>query len=305
MEVIRVDDLSDESVSKNSMWPIVVPIAGLGILFLALWVPVGTSEGESSVNKSRSKAGPVYDPSKISTTRTSKSTSDVSNSEVAQNKKSRVSNITKAPPAKKAGIRYWYYEGEYVDKEASLGQAESKFSGELKAIGIEIPDKRSDAFAVVYEGMIKVEKPGRYEFELNSDDSSFLWINNKQIVSNGGNHPAQVAKGRVELSKGSHSIKVVYCEGTGEEVLSVKWKTPDGGGFKELSVDVLYYTDEMARSKRPDVIAPLDLARLQQMDKLNLSLDRLETKKAQLVHAIENVVQMNQKRNMIEAEIRL
>jgi hypothetical protein len=60
-EVIRIDDLEEERTANASMWPIIVPIAGLAILFLALWVPLDPDRGKEETESS-SRKSPTIDP---------------------------------------------------------------------------------------------------------------------------------------------------------------------------------------------------------------------------------------------------
>ena len=47
-------------------------------------------------------------------------------------------------------------------------------------------------------GMLAVPKDGEYEFATKSDDGSRLFIDEKQVVDNGGVHPEQERKGKIK-----------------------------------------------------------------------------------------------------------
>jgi hypothetical protein len=72
---------------------------------------------------------------------------------------------------------------------------------------------RNEWFAIDYYGNFYVEKPGRYEFVLTSDDGSKLYINGKTVIDNDGYHPVQEEFGSIKLSKGIHAIRVSYFQG--------------------------------------------------------------------------------------------
>jgi hypothetical protein len=60
-----------------------------------------------------------------------------------------------------------------------------------------------------------------------------LYIDNKMIVDNGGNHGLQERQGSINLSSGSHSILVHYFDSGGSQYLDVSYRGP---GIKKQSV---------------------------------------------------------------------
>ena len=59
--------------------------------------------------------------------------------------------------------------------------------------------KLDDGFMVRWSGSIQIEKPGEYSFYTNSDDGSRLYINEKRVVDNWGDHPMTKKSGKVRL----------------------------------------------------------------------------------------------------------
>lgn len=98
---------------------------------------------------------------------------------------------------------------------------------------------RFEWFAILYTGKIWVERPGRYEFALTSDDGSKLHVDDKMIVYNDGVHPPVTERGEVKLTQGVHTIRVAYFQGprtTVALVLAVakpgeKWRLFDTNEF--------------------------------------------------------------------------
>src|SRR5687767_8778418 len=43
------------------------------------------------------------------------------------------------------------------------------------------------------EGWVEVVRPGRYRFDVSSDDGSKLWVNDVLLIDNGGEHAEQGA----------------------------------------------------------------------------------------------------------------
>lgn len=100
---------------------------------------------------------------------------------------------------------------------------------------------RYEWFAVDYKGRFWIEKPGRYRFQLFSDDGSKLYLDDKLVVDNDGIHPPSAIEGSAELSRGVHQIRVSYFQGPGDVVaLTLKvaepgwidWKYFDTSDFR-------------------------------------------------------------------------
>jgi len=66
-----------------------------------------------------------------------------------------------------------------------------------------------------WRGIINIVTAGAYTFYLNSDDGSWLWVNDVMIVDNGGSHAMQVVTGVVTLSAGTHNVRIHFFEGGG------------------------------------------------------------------------------------------
>lgn len=73
--------------------------------------------------------------------------------------------------------------------------------------------KRFEWFAIDYRGRFWIEKPGKYEFYLASDDGSKLYIDDKLIINLDRTHPPEASRKRVNLSGGIHKIRVSYFQG--------------------------------------------------------------------------------------------
>jgi hypothetical protein len=72
---------------------------------------------------------------------------------------------------------------------------------------------RFEWFAIDYAGRFWIEKPGKYQFKLMSDDGSKLYVDDHQVINNDGTHPPVAREGRVALKSGVHHIRVSYFQG--------------------------------------------------------------------------------------------
>jgi len=67
-------------------------------------------------------------------------------------------------------------------------------------------------FGIIFESEMKIKKDGWYQFSLNSDDGSILWIDEKLILDNDGMHKMTMVKDTIELTEGIYPIKIWYYQ---------------------------------------------------------------------------------------------
>jgi len=98
--------------------------------------------------------------------------------------------------------------------------------------------KNQEHISMVFKGYFKAEVDGLYQFATKSDDGSLLYINNKLIVDNGGNHAAILRDGMVALKQGWHTMDIFFHQGGGGSELNV-WYTSPNGKKQLLTKDVI------------------------------------------------------------------
>jgi hypothetical protein len=130
-------------------------------------------------------------------------------------------------PAKKTGkllngLRYKAFEGTW-DSLPDFSKLKPYASGIVKNFAF--PDSsRKDNFGVQYNGYLYAGEEGYYDFGLNSDDGSRLFLNNELLLDNDGLHAAGSWQTyRIYLKKGYHAIRVDFFEKTGDEVLGLEF----------------------------------------------------------------------------------
>ena len=82
-------------------------------------------------------------------------------------------------------------------------------------------------FCVRWTGLIRIEKAGKVTFTLASDDGSRLFLDGKLIVNNGGLHGFEEASGEVELTAGTHQVRLDYFQCGGESGCHLYWSRED------------------------------------------------------------------------------
>lgn len=126
----------------------------------------------------------------------------------------------------KSGIAWKYYEPEGEISLESIQTSPVKKEGTTDVISQKVK-QREEKYALQFDGYIKIDKDGVYHFSTISDDGSKLFIDNEEVVNNGGEHGTLEASGDAALKKGFHKIKVTYFDGGGVNDLKAFWQKGD------------------------------------------------------------------------------
>ena len=124
-------------------------------------------------------------------------------------------NLLKAQKVKhpEKGLRYNYYESDRMSIEAMKELTPIK-DGIAEKVSVSVK-QRTDKFGLIFEGYIRVDQTGGYAFYTTSDDGSKLFIDDKEIVNNDGDHGFEEKEGKCLLEKGFHKIKIQYFDSGG------------------------------------------------------------------------------------------
>ena len=93
---------------------------------------------------------------------------------------------------------------------------------------------RVEWFAIDYTGRFWIQKPGRYQFALLSDDGSKLYIDHKTVIDNDGVHGPKVEYGSVKLKAGVHDMRISYFQGPRYELALIL--AVEGEGEKKFRI---------------------------------------------------------------------
>jgi fibro-slime domain-containing protein len=120
------------------------------------------------------------------------------------------------------GLEGKYFNNTEWQGEPAITALDSDISHEtLKIQGEKLPQNR---YSVEWTGYIDMLETAAYTFFLESDDGSWLFINDKLVVDNGGMHGLVQKEGKTRLRKGVHPIKIRYFQAGGYAVLRLFWK---------------------------------------------------------------------------------
>lgn len=97
-----------------------------------------------------------------------------------------------------------------------------------------VPGGRVEWFEIDYQGELFTAQRGQHDFELLSDDGGRLYVDDRLVVDNDGQHPPKTARGSVVLEAGKHRIRVGYFQGPRYEIALQLYVTPPGGARQIL-----------------------------------------------------------------------
>jgi hypothetical protein len=103
-------------------------------------------------------------------------------------------------------------------------------------LGIPGVTNRTEWFGVNYWGVFGVDRPGKYQFDLLSDDGAKVYVDSKLIVSDDALHSPQASRGKVQLDAGAHDIRISYFQGPRTEVALVLLVKPPGRSWRLFDV---------------------------------------------------------------------
>lgn len=124
------------------------------------------------------------------------------------------------------GLRARYFSGPTPASDLVSSSIERTISSEslLKAWNNRPPP----VFSASWSGWLLVLRSGTYRFQTISDDGSWLYVDGRKIVDNGGQHIPIPAEGRVALERGVHAVRLEYNQLGADMVLRWQWAMDDG-----------------------------------------------------------------------------
>jgi flagellar motor protein MotB len=72
---------------------------------------------------------------------------------------------------------------------------------------------QTSRFCMILNSTMYVEREGCYEFSLESDDGSVLWIDDIKVVNNDGGHQMRLVRDSVALTTGVYGARLWYFQG--------------------------------------------------------------------------------------------
>jgi len=137
------------------------------------------------------------------------------------------------------GLRATFYQGAW-EKLPDFSQLKPEETVVKTSSPWFSESDRFDRFGLTLTGLIKIPADGLYLFTTVSDDGSRLWIGERLIVDNDGQHPPVTAGGLVQLKAGTYPLRIAYFDAGGEQMLRVFVEDPQGRK-RRLPADWLFH----------------------------------------------------------------
>jgi alpha-mannosidase len=197
-----------------------------------------------------SSNSPVYNaPIAISASSTLKAISSVGNlqpSRVAS--LSFIKQVPRDPVVVKktaTGLRCEYFEGEWK----KLPDFDSlKAVKDVVADTVAIPSyARKEDYGLRFTGYVNIPRDGMYQFILDSDDGSALYVCDSLLIDNDGVHGGGEVSGEIALKAGFQPIKVLMFQAKGGQGLALSLKGPE---FEKMVIPAsMFVREAKANSK--------------------------------------------------------
>lgn len=126
------------------------------------------------------------------------------------------------------GLRYEYFEARTPGRMPDFDRLTPVARGVADIIHHRFI-RREDEVALRFTGFLEVPADGEYTFWTRSDDGSQLFLGDRLVVDNAGEHGAEEKSGRITLTAGRHPLRVTWFENAGGEELAAFWAGPGFG----------------------------------------------------------------------------
>jgi len=142
------------------------------------------------------------------------------------------------------GLYGGYYEGEW----SALPEFES-LDAQTRYVAATpvIPEfAREEDYALAFTGYVRIARAGLYDFSIESDDGSRLYVAGRLVADNDGLHGAHEVTGPLALEPGHYPIAAYMFQRGGHEALQVSVEGP-GIDKQPVPADMLFHDASSAR----------------------------------------------------------
>ena len=132
-----------------------------------------------------------------------------------------------------SGLSYKYYEGTWSSLPDFNALTPVK-TGVTPNISLD-PRNVDDFFGFLWQGYINIPVSATYQFGIQSDDGSKLYINTAYsagatpLINNDGLHAEQLVTGTINLTAGVYPIAITFFERDGGEAMKLMWRSVTAG----------------------------------------------------------------------------
>src|SRR6185436_13696681 len=128
----------------------------------------------------------------------------------------------------------------------------------------------AENFTARWTGILRCADAGLYNFYVESDDGSRLFIDNELVVDNSGGRMMEQKADRLTLKEGDHVLRFEYTQAAGPAGVNLQWKPPKAGR-QIIPAKVLFHAkgaekvewdrDAWEKLPAPPPMKPVDVAK--------------------------------------------
>ncbi len=140
---------------------------------------------------------------------------------------------TESPFETGGGVRaYWTASARHASNAGQIDYAEHSSTTIVENVAWSITrspfylDGPSDYYGLRLISQLTIDESGTWTFNLGSDQSGILLIDDQPVVVDTSSHSYRWRSGTVELAEGTHKFEVRYWEGWSDAGLNVTWRGP-------------------------------------------------------------------------------
>ena len=128
------------------------------------------------------------------------------------------------PPPDTGSVKVTMMEGAWQSLH-DLGDQEVVGEGEASRIDTTLRS-RDEHVGLVFEGMVKIRRTGVWQFHIESDDGSRLYIGDDLMIDNDGLHGRVEKSTSIPLKAGWHPLRIEWFNAIGDRHLKLEWEGP-------------------------------------------------------------------------------
>ena len=107
-------------------------------------------------------------------------------------------------------------------------------------------------FLTEVTGYIHTTSPANYAFRLISDDGARLWIDDHLVIDHDGLHGPEPKDGTVDLTAGTHKLRISHFDAGGGQRLALLWKPPDAEDYAAVPAGATHDAGALPVSRRQE-----------------------------------------------------
>ena len=126
----------------------------------------------------------------------------------------------------KNGVLWSLYKGPFAHVP-DCDQLKPIAKGNIFQFGLTKIASPKVNFAAQLKSFIQIDNAGKYTFYVTSNDGSKLYIDNKLLIDNDGEHGSKEMSNSISLDKGRHQIRIDYFQSGGQKTLLAAYSSDD------------------------------------------------------------------------------